>query len=522
MVFGVFFVSFVCATIGVIYLYLKRSYRYWEKRNVTYIKPTVPFGNMKDVLLGRTDLGSIIRDLYNQSREKFFGIYMINRPALIIRDPELIKAIMIKDFDHFVDRGIFVDEEMDPISGNLFSLTGQKWHKLRIKLTPTFTSGKLRAMFPSVMSSAENMQKHLLKNLNNHSEGNVHEVRDLTARFLTDLIASVAFGINVNSIADPNAHFRKMGQKALAPTFRNGIVVFLSFMAPKVLDYLKLKQFDDDVEKFMVSIVEQTVKHREKNNVVREDFMQLLIQLRNSGTVKDDGDWSAETVDKQKQTMTFNEIAAQAAVFFLAGFETSSSVISFCLYELAKNPEMQERAYREIKQVLADNNWDYSYEGLKQMKYLECCMDEILRIYPPAPSIIRICTKDYKIPETNVTIEKGTNIFIPIWGLQKDPKYFENPEKYNPERFLPVNSDKRVPFTYLPFGEGPRSCIGARMGRLNAKVGLAVLLQTFRFELGPTMGQTLKMEANQVLLQPVDGIKLRFIPREQRGLVIQL
>uniref|UniRef100_A0A1B0CII2 Cytochrome n=1 Tax=Lutzomyia longipalpis TaxID=7200 RepID=A0A1B0CII2_LUTLO len=297
MVFGVFFVSFVCATIGVIYLYLKRSYRYWEKRNVTYIEPTVPFGNMKDVLLGRTDLGSIIRDLYNQSREKFFGIYMINRPALIIRDPELIKAIMIKDFDHFVDRGIFVDEEMDPISGNLFSLTGQKWHKLRIKLTPTFTSGKLRAMFPSVMSSAENMQKHLLKNLNNHSEGNVHEVRDLTARFLTDLIASVAFGINVNSIADPNAHFRKMGQKALAPTFRNGIVVFLSFMAPKVLDYLKLKQFDDDVEKFMVSIVEQTVKHREKNNVVREDFMQLLIQLRNSGTVKEDGDWSAETVD---------------------------------------------------------------------------------------------------------------------------------------------------------------------------------------------------------------------------------
>lgn len=76
-----------------------------------------------------------------------------------------------------------------------------------------------------------------------------------------------------------------------------------------------------------------------------------------------------------KQTMTLNEIAAQAAVFFFAGFETSATVMSFCLYELAKNPELQERAYQEIKQVLANNNWEFSYESLKEMKYLECCMD---------------------------------------------------------------------------------------------------------------------------------------------------
>ncbi|GAB0099406.1 hypothetical protein DMENIID0001_152620 [Sergentomyia squamirostris] len=509
-----FLVSFLCASIGVIYFYFKGVYKYWEKRNVEYLDPIFPFGNMKDVLLARADFGGFLQDLYNRTKDKFFGIYLINRPCLVIKDPELIKTIIIKDFDHFVDRGILADEEYDPLSGNLFSLSGQKWHKLRVKLTPTFTSGKLRAMFPSVITAAENMQKHLVKNLNRNPNENIYEVRDLSARFVTDLIASVAFGITVDSISDPNVLFRKMGQKALEPTFKNGFVTLLSFMAPKLLELLKIKQTPDEVEKFMVSVVEQTVKYRGENNIVREDFMQLMIQLKNSGTVKEDGDWSAENVDSKKQTMTINEITAQAAIFFFAGFETSSSVMSFCLYELAKLPDLQDKVYQEIKQVLDENNGEYSYESLKKMKSLERCMHESMRIYPPAPALVRICTKDYKIPDTNVTVEKGTNILISLLGLHKDPKYFENPKKFDPDRFLPENTAKRPPFTYLPFGDGPRSCIGARMGRLNSKVGLAVLLSSFRFELGPTMGQELKMEASQILMQPVDGIKLKLIPRK--------
>ncbi|XP_059618289.1 probable cytochrome P450 6d5 [Phlebotomus argentipes] len=516
MAIGVFIVSFIVATVGVFYFYLKGVYKYWKKRNVEFVEPSFPFGNMKDVLLGRIDLGGALLDFYNQAKDKFFGIYLINRPCLMIKDPELVKTIMIKDFDHFVDRGIFIDEEIDPLAGNLFSLSGHKWHKLRVKLTPTFTSGKLRAMFPSVITAAENMQRHLLKNITDRGQDNIYEVRDLSARFLTDLIASVAFGINVDSVTDPNTHFRKMGQKALAPTFRNGTAIALSFMAPKLMELFRLKQVEDDVEKFMISVVEQTVKHREKNNIFREDFMQLLIQLRNSGIVKEDGDWSAETVDKLQQTMTLNEIAAQATVFFFAGFETSSTVMSFCLYELAKNREIQERVYQEIKQVLSENDSKYSYESLRQMKFLEACMDESMRVYPPVPMLLRICTKDYQIPDTNVIVEKGTNILISLLGLQKDPKYFEKPDVFDPERFLPQNQDKITPFSFLPFGDGPRSCIGARMGRINAKVGLAVLLSTFRFELGPTMGNELKMHANQVIMQPVDGIKLRFIPREVR------
>lgn len=138
-----------------------------------------------------------------------------------------------------------------------------------------------------------------------------------------------------------------------------------------------------------------------------------------------------------------------------------------------------------------------------------------MRIYPPVPALVRICTKNYKIPDTNVTVEKGTNILISLLGLQKDPKYFEMPNVFDPDRFLPENANKKTPYTYLPFGDGPRSCIGKRMGRLNAKVGLAILLSTFNFKLGPTMGKELKMEANQVIMQPVDGIKLHFIPRNQ-------
>ncbi|KAK7789228.1 hypothetical protein R5R35_007053 [Gryllus longicercus] len=115
------------------------------------------------------------------------------------------------------------------------------------------------------------------------------------------------------------------------------------------------------------------------------------------------------------------------------------------------------------------------------MSYLDKVIQETLRKYPPLPNHFRRCTVPYTIPGTKVRLEKGTRVFIPILGLQMDPAYFPHPHKFDPERFSEENKATRPRFAYLPFGEGPRNCIGMRFGQLQTKLGLAVLLHSYRF-----------------------------------------
>jgi cytochrome P450 family 6 len=164
-------------------------------------------------------------------------------------------------------------------------------------------------------------------------------------------------------------------------------------------------------------------------------------------------------------------------VFFLAGFETSSTVLSFTLLELAANPDVQRKAQLEIDEALGQNNGEITYESLRTMKYLDWVLQgihqinfkvhfhtfafiEAMRKYPPVTIHNRECTKTYIVPGTNVTIEKGFMVMIPNQALQNDPKYFPNPERFDPERFSDDDALHKYQYIYTPFGEGPRQCIG--------------------------------------------------------------
>ena len=150
----------------------------------------------------------------------------------------------------------------------------------------------------------------------------------------------------------------------------------IAFIQPNLLSLFRIKSVDESVEKFIFSIVKENLDYRERNNVVRKDFFQLLIQLRNSGTVQLDDQW--ETVikgDESQKTLTLNEMAAQSFVFFAAGFETSSTTMSFCMYELAKDQNLQQRVHQEIDSVLERHDGKITYDSISDMKYLEACID---------------------------------------------------------------------------------------------------------------------------------------------------
>lgn len=157
---------------------------------------------------------------------------------------------------------------------------------------------------------------------------------------------------------------------------------------------------------------------------------------------------------------TFSEAAAQAFVFFAGGFETSSTTMQFALYELTLNPEVQEKARQEILKVLAKHDGKITYEAIYEMDYLGRVIDETLRKYPPIPILQRECNKDFTIPDTKVVIPTGVTVQVPVLGLHMDPEYFPNPEKFDPDRFKEEEKAKRHHYVYVPFGEGPRNCIG--------------------------------------------------------------
>lgn len=238
----------------------------------------------------------------------------------------------------------------------------------------------------------------------------------------------------------------------------------------------------------------------------------MMIKLKNQGFVDN------EKVDiDESSKLTMNEIVAQAFVFFIAAFETSSSTMALCLYELAKNQHVQRKVQNEIDELIATRKAnEVNFDLMMKLKYLESCIDETLRKYPPAPFLIRECTKVYRIPDTNLTIDKGTPIIISSFGLHRDPEIFEQPLTFKPERFLnsPDGEGKAKGLFYLPFGDGPRICIGMRMGKLTTKLGLFLLLSKFNFEFITEIPKSeLTFSPQQFVLTLKDEISLKVSPR---------
>jgi cytochrome P450 family 6 len=456
----------------VVYFANQHFFSYWKKRGIAFKDPIFLLGAVGELFLLKQSFGEYFGDLYTKFKQhKVLGIFLSYRPGLVVNDPDVINDILIKDFNSFHDRGLVVDEKIDPLGAHLFILPGQRWRDLRVKLSPVFTSGKLKGMFPTIRDCSKVLQVYVENNVKNGDD--TFEVRDLLARFTTNVISSVAFGIDNDCINDRENIFRKMGMKVFEVDFKQAIQGILALFTPKLFLALKIKQIPKEIDDFFMSMVRQSVEHREKSkNNERKDIMQLLIQLKNDGFVSADKD--DENEDEEQHTLgeestikklSFDQVAAQTFVFFIAGFETSSSTMNFCLFELCRNPEVQKKVHEELDKFCKTRDAkDFTYEMLGEMKYLECCIDEALRKYPIVPILNRECTKDITLENHNISIEKGTPLFIPALGIQRDPEIYECPMEFRPERFLnSTNGNGRSTGTfYMPFGTGNRNCIVSR------------------------------------------------------------
>lgn len=344
----------LCGALAILFFKIKIS-KFWELRGVPYIKPNGLSGNLKDV--GKTKhMCQVMKEYYDALKGKFpiGGIFFSLQPVAIATDLEFVKNVMIKDFNVFQDRGVYFNKRTDPLSAHLFAISGPQWRKLRTKLTPTFTSGKMKMMYPTIVDVCDRLHKHLNDQLEKTSE---LEMKDIVARFTTDVIGSCAFGIECNTINGENDDFREKGQKVFDTPRHSQALVFILIAFRKYAQTLGIKHLSDDVSAFFSRMAEDTIRYRESNDVHRNDFMQLMLEMKRG-----------KNADFK---ITQEEINAQAFVFFVAGFETSSTLLTFCLYELCCNPDIQQKARESANDLYEKCDGKITYEALSQNHYLE-------------------------------------------------------------------------------------------------------------------------------------------------------
>ncbi|KAH0999930.1 hypothetical protein HUJ04_008166 [Dendroctonus ponderosae] len=480
---------------------------HFTKMGVKQTKPWPIFGDQWRTVFRQMSFLDSIEYYYNMfPGTRYSGFYQFSIPTLITKDPELIKQITVKDFDHFSDHRSFVDADVDPLwAGNLFALTGQKWKEMRATLSGSFTSSKMKNMFHLMNGAAENFVNFFLSK---NEELIEVEMKNTFTRFTNDIIATTAFGIEVDSLKYPNNDFYLMGKRTTDFSSLSRRLRFFAFlMVPKLTKFLRIGLFDKEISSFFYKTIKETIQVREETGIVRQDMLHLLLEARKGiqhehsdaietgfATVKE---YTQSGKGRQLINLTDTDIASQAMIFFFAGFDTISTAMCFGSYELAVDKEIQNKLRREIVEAHRLNGGKVTYDSLLKMNYMDMVISEILRKWPPAGAVDRVVTKPYTIEpvnadETPINLKIGDVIWIPIFAFHRDPENFENPTKLDPERFSDENKSSIKPYTYLPFGAGPRNCIGSRFALLEIKALFYHLL--LNFEIEPTKTTTVPLK----------------------------
>uniref|UniRef100_A0A8C9YMG8 Thromboxane-A synthase n=1 Tax=Sander lucioperca TaxID=283035 RepID=A0A8C9YMG8_SANLU len=480
------------------------------------IKHPKPIPFLGNLLMFRQGFFNPLSDLI-KTHGRVCGYYLGRRPVVVIADPDMLRQVMVRDFSSFPNR-MTIRFATKPMTDCLLMLRNERWKRVRSILTPSFSSAKMKEMVP-LINTATNA---LMSNLNVSAEsGQAFDIHRCFGCFTMDVIASVAFGTQVDSQNNPDDPFVRHAQMFFSFSFFRPIMLFfLAFpfvMAP--LARLIPNKRRDQMNQFFIHSIQRIIKQREEQppEQRRRDFLQLMLDARTSkecvsledfDTAKHAGELdprnqqtqaSASDPDDrlhpeeppsrrpQKKMMTEDEVVGQAFVFLLAGYETSSNTLAFTCYLLAIHPECQCKVQEEV---------DDFFTRHVSVNHMEFARD-----------IDQDCVLNGQL------LPKGATLEIPAGFLHHDPEHWPEPESFIPERFTPEAKGNRHPFVYLPFGAGPRNCVGMRLAQLEIKMALVRLFRRFSIVACSETKVPLELKSSSTL-GPKNGIFVKIRRRD--------
>ncbi|XP_058236760.1 cytochrome P450 3A56-like isoform X2 [Hemibagrus wyckioides] len=390
-----------------------------------------------------------------------------------------------------------------PLHDALTFVADEDWKRIRSVLSPSFTSGRLKEMFGIMKSHSHS----LVKNLQKVSErGESADIKEFFGAYSMDVVTSTAFSVDIDSLNNPKDPFVTNVQKMLTCNYLHPLIIasaMFPFIAP-VVEKMDFGFFPTAVTDFFYASLQKIKSERvAKDNKKRVDFMQLMIDSQKSET----DDLNNKETNKG---LNDHEILSQSMTLIFAGYETSSSTLSFLFYNLASNPEAMKKLQKEIDETFP-NKAEVDYDTVMNMDYLDATLNESMRLYPVLFRLERICKKTVEI--NGLTIPKDTVVLIPTYTLHRDPEFWPDPETFNPERFTKENKESIEQYAYMPFGLGPRNCIGMRFALVAMKLAVVEILQRFDISLSEETKVPLKMN-NSGFLSSKEPIKIIFTPRK--------
>nr|AID54859.1 cytochrome P450 CYP324A1 [Helicoverpa armigera] len=479
----------------------RRVKRYWLERGVPHYPPHPVLGSL--TFLQRENPSRWMRKLYKDFAAPYVGIWLFWRPALVINSPDIAKRVLVKDADVFRNR-FLSSGKTDPIGAlNIFTVNDPLWSSLRRRLTSVFTAAKLRSLNGITVSKAKNLVNRIDIEI---QKSEPMDLRKIFTDYTTDVIGESAFGVTSNSLVDGDSIMRNVTREFGSFDLHRGLSWSSIFFFPELVDIFRFSFFPKDTIEVLRKIFRSVIDQRggyEKEVKDARDLLDALLKIKQEAA-------------KEDEEISEDLLLAQAAIFLLGGFETSGGALSWTIYELAWNPQCQEKLYQEVletKRKIGGRNFDSAI--VSEIPYLDCVIKETLRIYPPMGWLDRISSKDYKIDD-NLTIPAGTTIYVNGVSMQMDPQYFPEPEVYNPDRFLPDNERDITPYSYMPFGEGPRSCIGTRFAYQTLRLGLAEIILKYEVRVLPNTPKPTEcqVEKNGLLLMPSEKLSVEFVKRD--------
>ncbi|XP_053683439.1 probable cytochrome P450 6a13 [Sabethes cyaneus] len=487
------------ALVAVLYLlweWLRYNFRYWQREAVPGPKPSLLFGNIGASLAMKKHIAEVVDEWYKAfPNEPIVGYYKVFKPAVLIRDPELIKTVLVKDQASFSAFDFTFNEKCNPLlRDNPFLIDGERWRKARQVLTPLYTGNKMKQLFPGLDQCSRQFVEYIGQRL-----GDDLEAKSISASYTTQNVVGCAFSLDAECFENSDSEWRAMGKKIFQPTLFAGITMLVTLFVPFIAKYLPIRLIPKEVDVWFRKTITHILEERRRKSAPREDQLQTLL-------------------NPKAQNLSAEQITGHALTFFTEGYETSSTALSFALYHVANNPEVQEKLYREISRTLAENGNELTYDVMQSIEYLDWILQETLRINPPAAVLTKRTTKTYLLKrEVNdnmvgTLIPEGTPVTVPITAIHMDPKYHPEPERFRPERFSPAEKADRTQLVYFPFGEGPRMCLGMRFAQTQIKCALVRLVQCYRIRVSPNH-KPFQIDRRAFLVQARDGLLLNFEKR---------
>ncbi|XP_070508374.1 cytochrome P450 6k1-like [Chironomus tepperi] len=488
-------------------LYFKYQFSFWTRHNIEGPPPVPIFGNLHEfILTKKKHFGEIYNEIYTSyPTARYVGIYKMGMPALLIRDLELIKDILVTNFNTFNSNEFAIDADLDPlIAVNPFCVPGDDWKTQRSQLSPLFTQNRTKVAIPFINGVAKKMMEYI--ECGPESATMEFDVKELCAKFTTDNVAAVSFGIDGESFTNPNASFRKIGDDIFKPTFINGIKQQIVLFIPIMAKILKVPFVSKESDKQFRQIVQQVIDKRELEKSRNDDLLQVILDLRE----KHGRDMYSDTV-----------VCGHSMTFLTEGYETSSTTMSMTLYELALNPQIQKRVQLELDQLLTESNGEITEKVILGAEYLEQCIMEVVRLHCPVFNLSKFSVREYEFPPQfegstkSLKLPGGTNVVIPVYAIHFDKTYYPNPFKFDPDRFSKENREHIPKYAYLGFGEGPRICLGMKFGITQVKGGVISILSKYNVLKHELTDVPFKFSKSTFNLQPEDKVMLKFEKRKE-------